>query len=172
MCVWIIFVAGVTMLQWFDRQRFLRSVEDLSYSLRLEFRGIEQKAEGETNIIIVAVDDASLDPIVSDEDFDLNPDIDFLVEPFPWDRPVHGIVAEKFLKAGAKVVAFDSTFYTENPGNADFLDIIERHPGEIVIGFDYPVLENDMGKRSPRSLFCLAISGADRTVDALLALWG
>lgn len=135
---------GMTLLPWFQRLKFFYAVEQSCLSLRLQFRGQEIPDEDEDKIIILAVDDRSLARDFSQQDLDNNFDLELLLDPWPWDRAVHGIVADKLIQAGAKAVAFDFVFPTPNPGNADFKEVIERYPNQIVLGYDYVPMESQL----------------------------
>ena len=143
MALWVGGVSLVALLPAFSLFKFVFAVEQSSLSLRLLLRGAELQSPEETKIVMVGVDDASLVPVVSEEDYDKNPDIDFLLGPWPWDRAIHGIIAEKLIQEGAQIVGFDFVLYPPNPGDQDFREIIERYPGQIVVGYDYAISEND-----------------------------
>ena len=53
---------------------------------------------------------------------------------WPWSREVHGLVLERLMRAGAKVVIFDLTFPTATEEDASFRVALERYKDRVVIG--------------------------------------
>lgn len=60
MCIWVVLMAGLTMLPSFYFLKFIYDIEQLSFSFRLQARGTEEISPDETKIIILAADDRSL----------------------------------------------------------------------------------------------------------------
>ncbi len=58
---------------------------------------------------------------------------------WPWKRGIHGLILDRLVGAGAKVVAFDLTFPTpSDPAeDLDFRKALERHAGHVVIGSNF-----------------------------------
>ena len=56
---------------------------------------------------------------------------------WPWSREVYGLVLERLVKAGAKVVLFDLTFPTPSEGDAPFRIALDRYKDRVVIGSNF-----------------------------------
>jgi adenylate cyclase len=56
---------------------------------------------------------------------------------WPWSREVYGLVLERLVRSGAKVVAFDLTFPTATEEDAPFRTTLERYKDRVVIGSNF-----------------------------------
>ncbi len=56
---------------------------------------------------------------------------------WPWPREVYGLILERLVDAGARVVVFDLTFPTATDGDAPFRLALERHKDRVVIGSNF-----------------------------------
>lgn len=129
---------------WLRSFKFFYAIEQASLSLRFLIRGIDDPAEDVARIILITIDDRSLFPELSEEDIRKNPQAKLLMEPWPWNRAIHGFIGQRLIDAGASVVAYDLIFPTANPGDFELLDVIEANNGKIVLGYDYTVSINEL----------------------------
>src|SRR5437764_15129707 len=67
---------------------------------------------------------------------------------WPWNREIYGIILERLVGAGAKVVAFDCLFPQPAPGDDAFRTALERFRPQAVIGSNFVTRENV--NRSPK----------------------
>jgi len=58
-------------------------------------------------------------------------------ERWPWSRQVYGLVLERLVRAGAKVVIFDLTFPTVTEEDASFRTALDRYKDRVVIGSNF-----------------------------------
>jgi len=128
------------------RFKFFDAVEGSALDLRFALRGHEDPAEDAVPIAIVKIDDRSLYPELSEADLEKNPDVRYLAGGWAWNRAVYARLAERLFEAGARSVVFDLVFPGPDEGDFELLDMIEAHPGKIVIGFDYVVDESALGE--------------------------
>ncbi|HSP44592.1 MAG TPA: adenylate/guanylate cyclase domain-containing protein [Chthoniobacterales bacterium] len=56
---------------------------------------------------------------------------------WPWPREIYGLVLERLVDAGAKVVVFDLTFPSSTDGDAPFRLALERYRDRVVIGSNF-----------------------------------
>lgn len=56
---------------------------------------------------------------------------------WPWSREVYGLVLERLVRAGAKVVIFDLTFPTATEDDAPFRIALDRYKDRAVIGSNF-----------------------------------
>ena len=56
---------------------------------------------------------------------------------WPWPREIYGLILERLVKAGAKVVMFDLTFPTPTDGDAPFRMQLDRYKDHVVIGSNF-----------------------------------
>lgn len=116
----LVVLGGYFFLPMFER------IELSLYNTRFEtFRGNRPAAD---DIVILAIDEASLDPGE--------------VGAFPWTRDVYADVIEKVMGYGAKAIAFDIMFLTEsNFPEADRVlqETLEKYRDQVLVAskFDY-----------------------------------
>ena len=58
-------------------------------------------------------------------------------ERWPWSREVYGLVLDRLVRAGAKVVIFDLTFPTATEQDASFRIALDRYKDRVVIGSNF-----------------------------------
>ena len=56
---------------------------------------------------------------------------------WPWPREVYGLILDRLVKAGARVVLFDLTFPTPTEGDVPFRLALERNKARVVIGSNF-----------------------------------
>jgi adenylate cyclase len=56
---------------------------------------------------------------------------------WPWPREIYGLILERLVGAGAKVVVFDLTFPTATDGDAPFRLALEKYKDRVVIGSNF-----------------------------------
>ena len=56
---------------------------------------------------------------------------------WPWSRELYGLVLERLVQAGAKVVLFDLTFPTPSEDDPPFRSALDRYPTRVVIGSNF-----------------------------------
>jgi adenylate cyclase len=74
-----------------------------------------------------------------------------MTEHYPWPREIYGLILERLVKAGAKVVLFDLTFPTETDGDAPFRRALENYRDHVVIGSNF-VNPNGNGSGAMRGM--------------------
>lgn len=115
---------GVPIALLNSQWSLFRSIEYIFYNARFEtFRGIRAVDD---DIVILGIDENSLAEL----------------GPFPWNREIHATLAERLLKLGARLVAFDISFQTPSPfPEADRLlgDTLKKHKDKVLINssFEY-----------------------------------
>jgi adenylate cyclase len=100
----------------------LTGVELKTLDLRFNYRGVKQNYADSSDIVIVAIDEASLDRAPAK---------------WPWPRSYYAKIVRNLKKAGAKVIAFDINFDSPdlNPNNdRDFQKAIEEAGNVILAG--------------------------------------
>jgi adenylate cyclase len=83
-----------------------------------------------------------------------------MTQPWPWPREVHGLILERLLRAGARVVIFDLLFPTSKEGDAPFRTALDRYKNRVVIGSNF--------LRSPSRESSTAGSIYTRPADSLI----
>ncbi|MEP6685863.1 MAG: adenylate/guanylate cyclase domain-containing protein [Verrucomicrobiota bacterium] len=56
---------------------------------------------------------------------------------WPWSREIYGLVLERLVEAGAKVIVFDLTFPTASENDAPFRAALDRYKDHVVIGSNF-----------------------------------
>jgi adenylate cyclase len=59
--------------------------------------------------------------------------------PFPWSREIWGLLLDRLLGAGARVVIFDMVFDQPNDGDTSFRAALDRHRDKVVLGANFDV---------------------------------
>ena len=144
--VFLSVIGGLTLLPLFKHFKLIYTIEQSAFSLRLQLREAESPAEDAVRIVVVGIDDFSLNPVLSATDLEHSPGCVYLDGTFPWNREVYGILAQLLLDAGARVVAFDLIFPMPNEGDLGFYECIEANPGRIVLGYDYVLAETELAQ--------------------------
>lgn len=133
---------------WLGRPEALR-MEGRSLDWRFLARG--PLDEG-TNVAVIAIDDASLDvsQLVDEAVIRANRGLDLMRSPYPWPREVHGILIDRLVSSGARVVALDLLFIgPSNHGEGDdaaFEAALAKHGRNVVLAANL-VNYNTQGER-------------------------
>ncbi|HJT46490.1 MAG TPA: adenylate/guanylate cyclase domain-containing protein [Chthoniobacterales bacterium] len=56
---------------------------------------------------------------------------------FPWSREIYGLVLEKLVRAGARVVIFDLNFLSDTPHDASFRARLDRYSDHVMVGSNF-----------------------------------
>jgi adenylate cyclase len=99
-----------------------------------------------SELVFLAIDAASVNLDESDiEDlFNLEGDdskaaraLHLMSKRFPWSREVYGLVLERLVEAGAKVVAFDLTFPGPSDADPEFRAALNKYADHVVVGSNF-----------------------------------
>ena len=139
-------IAGMVCLIALDLRQpypFLRLKN--SYADALARAG--QKTPANPDLVFMAIEaesvgvDGELD---IDRVFELGPDdvkekraLQLMSSKFPWPREIHGLILERLIQAGARVVIFDLTFPTSTEGDEPFRAALDRFRDRVVIGSNF-----------------------------------
>ena len=105
-------------------------------------------------LVAVGIDDASTSINAIDlEDFAKEMDVagsdyhalELISHGWPWSREVHGLILDKLVRAGAKVVVFDVVFQSETPNDPSFSRMLETHRDHVVVGSNFTEIEQPNG---------------------------
>src|SRR4029077_11422068 len=98
------------------------------------------------NLVFLAIDAASvsLDQTDIDQVYGLSGDtsdtaraLRLISKGFPRSREVYGLVLERLVKAGTRVVIFDLNFPTPTANDTSFRTALDRYVGHVVIGSNF-----------------------------------
>jgi serine/threonine protein kinase/CHASE2 domain-containing sensor protein len=130
----VIAAAGVTTLDLRLGQILERQVQTLFFELRGPVVAPE-------DIVILAVDEASLSqqPIAVDAGMEDDPLA--TIQTWPWQRQAYGIAIERLMQAGAQVVAVDIVFQSPSSyGPEDdqaLYDVLQQYGDRVVLAAQY-----------------------------------
>ena len=106
-----------------------------------------RRTEANPKLIFLAIDNASINLDAENDLRDLfqvgddaSPEgraLKLMSQSWPWPRSVYGLILDRLIGAGAKVVAFDLTFPTPSEHDAEFRAALERHAGNVLIGSNF-----------------------------------
>lgn len=104
-----------------------------------------RKPPADERLVLVGIDRPSYADNLLEDEVNGDPVLAALRGNWPWPRSVWAALTEKLLAAGARAVALDLLF--AGPGREDdaFARVIARHPGRIVLGANFTVVETDRG---------------------------
>src|ERR1700739_673533 len=95
------------------------------------------------NLVFLAIDaqSVSFDETDIDQTYHLSADnsddaraLRLISKGFPWSREIYGLLLEKLMGAGARVVIFDLNFLTDTPDDASFRAMLDRYSNRVMIG--------------------------------------
>jgi adenylate cyclase len=126
-------------------------LENLTIDGRFAIRG---KLPAHPDIVVLGITTPRIAPTdFSEEEFSSSPPLQWMAErSHPWNRATWAALTDQLLLAGARRVVFDMIFAEPNPGDDAFRQVIEKHPGKVVLGFTVQsVLDGVAGEQ--RSVF-------------------
>jgi adenylate cyclase len=133
------FAAGVPFLSvvWSSQQAY----EDV---LRREGR----KTKTHNDFVFVGIDQESLKlTAVGPEEIQSNRAFQLMTErPFPWSREIWGLLLDRIVNAGARVVMFDMVFDKPNAGDPAFHTALDRYRDKVVLGANFDLSQAGEGR--------------------------
>ncbi len=106
-----------------------------------------QKTPANPDLVFMAIEaesvgvDGELDIA---REFELGPEdgrerraLQLMSSKFPWPREIYGLILERLIQAGARVVIFDLTFPTSTEGDEPFRAALDRFHDRVVIGSNF-----------------------------------
>ena len=63
---------------------------------------------------------------------------------FPWSRDIYGLVLEKLVRAGARVVIFDLNFPNSTDNDSSFRSALGRYSDHVVVGSNFNFLDRSL----------------------------
>ena len=107
------------------------------------------RVDAQPGVVIVGIGNAA--PQVSDftpEELAASEALRLMTErPFPWNRKVFALLIDRLFEAGARAVALDFLFLSENEGDPDLRAALERHRGKVIIGWTIEEQGEEAGLR-------------------------
>jgi adenylate cyclase len=99
------------------------------------------------DLVIIGVDESAF-ALGPTQPGDL-PELAYLKPDWPWNRKLWGLLTERFLDAGARVVAFDFLFRDPTPEDAEVGEIFDKYASRVVITSRYSIKEEAMATEHP-----------------------
>lgn len=141
--LWLVGLLALLTLTPVPRLKLVDTVENATLSLRFALRGVESPRVNEPRIVLVTVDDLTLDPELSAEDLEAEPWLAYFEEGWPWNRALHGELLQRLMAAGARAVSFDFLFLGSNEGDWDFYEALEESAGKVSLAFSFAPVRVD-----------------------------
>ena len=125
--------AGRTLLNWENRYRDVVTTTGRFNppDERLVFLGIDS-----TSVSLSELDLQTLYSEVAPGTVEFQA-LEIMAAGWPWSREIHGLLAERLLQAGARVVVFDLLFPKPGPGDDAFRLRIDHFGGRIIVGSNF-----------------------------------
>ncbi len=132
--VGVLLVVVVAPLAWAPAAIFSRL--ELSYDAMVV--GLGKKSPVRDDLLFVGIDDISTNllesGVMGEEEIALSEALDLMSYGYPFPRQVWGMLAERLLDAGARVVVFDLLFTSRGEGDELLRRALDRYPGRVVVG--------------------------------------
>jgi adenylate cyclase len=106
-----------------------------------------QKTPANPDLVFMAIEADSVGvegELDIDRGFELAPNdikerraLQLMSSKFPWPREIYGLILERLVQAGARVVIFDLTFPTSTDGDEPFQSALDRFRDRVVIGSNF-----------------------------------
>lgn len=80
---------------------------------------------------------------VSPEEIAASPALQIMQKGFPWKRDIYAMIMDRLISAGARVVVFDIMFPTPSASDEVFREALERNKDHVVIGYNFPMKDED-----------------------------
>jgi signal transduction histidine kinase len=135
--------AAAIYLDW-KRPTDYASVE---YRIRDVIAGSGRTTPANPDLIFLAIDS---DSITLDEDLDVKRlfsstandlncrrALEIMSKGWPWNREIYGMILERLVSAGVKVVAYDCLFPAPAPGDNAFRAEVDQFKSQVVIGGNF-----------------------------------
>lgn len=116
--------------------KFLASLEDAALGLRFAIRGVLQPEPDEPPIVLVGIDDRSLEANFDPRDLAEEPWLLEFQNAWPWARSLHGELLRRLLEDGARTVAFDFLFPAEGTGDDGLQKELSKAGSRAVLAMD------------------------------------
>jgi len=124
-----------------------RRVENQVRDLVMQRSG---RAKVDPRLVYVAIDDATMNVggNLFPDDLAASPALREMATAFPWPRDVYGMVIDRLVQAGAKVVAIDMLFPAAREGDPALEAALDKYRDRVVIGSNFV---DDPRPGAPRS---------------------
>src|ERR1700743_1159708 len=134
---WLVVVVGIlifwlTQTEWLTDSYLWQKAEGTLIDRRYLLRG-NNLPDSRIKLIGLGTTSFQLDTLSSNE-IAASPPLQWMQQPWPWDRRVYAAILEKLMAAGAKVVMFDFVFASETEGDETFAKALEKYKDRVVIG--------------------------------------
>jgi adenylate cyclase len=122
-----------------------------------------RRATVDPRLVYVAIDDQTMNVGQSlfPDDLAASPALREMATSFPWPRDLYGMVIERLMQAGAKVVVFDMLFPSQRDGDVQLKAALDKYGDHVVIGSNFV---DDPRPGAPRSL---TLPAPDLITDAV-----
>jgi adenylate cyclase len=102
--------------------------------------GWGNKSPERDDLVFVGIDDTSVNllesGVLGEDEIAASEALDLMSYGYPYPRQVWGMLAERLIGAGAKVVVFDLLFTQQAEGDEYFKGVLDRYHDRVVIGAD------------------------------------
>ena len=132
---------GIALLH-LTEQRFGRA--ELAATDWLTTNGAARRSPQHPQLVFLALDDAtkSLDNVFAD-DIEHSRGLQFMREPFPWNRELYALLIDRLAQAGARAIILDMLFPAPRFGDKPFREALERWPDRVVLGTNFKDVADD-----------------------------
>jgi serine/threonine protein kinase len=96
---------------------------------------IGPKTPVDNRLVLIGIDNDSLNSHFSDEELQREPVLKDLQDPWPWPRAIYARLIEKLSNAGAKVIMIDLVFAAQTDGDNALHDALDKYKDRVVIAY-------------------------------------
>ncbi len=119
----------------------------MEYRLRDVIARSGRTTPANADLVFLAIDS---DSVALDEDLDVKRlfsssandlncrrALEIMSKGWPWNREIYGLILERLVSAGVKVVAYDCLFPAPTPGDTAFRAVVDQFKSQVVIGGNF-----------------------------------
>ena len=90
------------------------------------------------DFVLLAIDETTLGlHTVEPHEIAQSRALQLMLEGYPWSREVYGLLVDRLVNAGARLVIFDLLFANPRAGDEAFAAAIRRHPGRVALAWHF-----------------------------------
>jgi adenylate cyclase len=126
-------------------QRGFIPLQEMEFSAQDWQARLGRKTPLDDRLVLIGIDKPVYAADFSDEEIQREPVLRSLQNNFPWSRAVWARLIEKLSDAGAKVIVFDLVFASQNDGDDELRQALDKYRDHVIIGYNISVKNTGRG---------------------------
>jgi len=141
----LLVTAGLACLNLSALDKWNAPLRDTENYLQDYFAAHGRFTPGNTNLVLIGIDQPSYDGVIFPEDAAHDPVLAALRERFPWSRRVWATLIQRLADAGAKTIVLDLVFAAPSDGDDELNQALAKYGDRVVIGSNFSPVDTDRG---------------------------